>query len=1186
MKGRVLLVCVLGALLLLAFTGAVGVARESQEPAAPESPLDTPVTMITGGVADIELVTSANKIFWYEQPSCEVEPPARQIARAATNVTEERVSRITINAFYTRTLYTHTVEPDCGQQDFAVLSNVAADSDHLYWLAPAGLMRASTDTNPGDHLETANNFLSGPGEVVRADGRLFAAAEGEVWWVSTTGGLSLRISTTPGTDLQADDAYVYWLDGNDALKAYELDSGQTKTIATNVTGYYTEGERELCLTICVSYRRVYFAQGHRLYVYEHIQDTVSGPLYTSSDTGSVIHEVTADGNGIYFFESREASCGTFICYQHLLQRIPRNGSNDPDTLYVHPAAAFDPGPADLHGDGTFLFWRDGSLLRLPTNASALPVENMWVERILVTQGVQDAAHSVRLIEGKQTYVRVLAQSQEEIVYGVDAQLWATWDGQSQPVGPLLPINEDGYWLTVFPFELHSVLDGAYLFVLPREWTTKEGLNLRAELNPGQFPLEPDYTDNTLSTGALSFSPSPRLELELFGLGYPLSGTIKGPRLIDFDLTKSWLRRTYPLASAPLSPANPQPGLRASTTYVNMGEWFTDVVLGNDAFCILLYAPDDLNKCAGLYALPIVAEWRLSGLAPDDPYAQTLPSYYGLISDEGAFARGKAEIGGRVGIGPAGDGWSWDDDPAYTDWYSGHEIAHGLGRKHPSKGNWCEHSADDANYPYAGSRIGPSGGTLEGFDPGAPALDAKRKLLPSYMWHDLMGYCDYQWISDYTYEGLYQTISAVSAQTPLAPRQGHFLFVGGAINPQRNVAALTHVKAMTETLETPALVPGPYSLRLLDGAGQALADYPFTPSPDPEGDVLFVNQLIDAVAGATGLQLVRLADDAVMAEQPISPNAPTVTAVSLEAAQTPVTGTVSLTWQAHDADGDPLQFDLLYSDDGGANFQVVQSGLAGSSTAVDTATLGGGTTSLFRVVAHDGVHTGHGDSDPFEMATKPPVPRILDPADGQHFHYGQMVNLYGEAFDAQVGGIDGSDLVWRDGQGSVLGTGSWLTLDDLPAGPTTLTLTASRGQATASTSITIYVDDDVALPAPTLAVGPSSVGWHVASDETATQTAELLVAGRGGPLSWTASTDADWLTLDADDDATPGTVTLFADATAVADGETLQATVDIVPSGEDPAGTRTVTVTLSKGNVWVPDDPGIQIRQLFLPSIRH
>jgi hypothetical protein len=455
-----------------------------------------------------------------------------------------------------------------------------------------------------------------------------------------------------------------------------------------------------------------------------------------------------------------------------------------------------------------------------------------------------------------------------------------------------------------------------------------------------------------------------------------------------------------------------------------------------------------------------------------------------------------------------------------------------------------------------------------------------------MWHDMMGYCDYQWLSDYTYEGLYQTLSALSAQAPAAPRQGNFLFVGGGINPQKGVAALTHVKAMTETLETPPLVPGPYSLRLVDGAGQTLADYPFTPAEEQEGDLLLVNQLVDAVAGATGLQLVRLADDAVLAEQPISAHAPTVSAVTLEGAPTPVTGTVSLSWQAQDPDGDPLQFDLLYSADGGADFHVVQSGLAGTGTTVDTAALGGGTTSRFRVVAHDGVHTGHGDSDLFETAAKPPVPRILDPADGQHFRYGQMVNVYGEAFDAQVGGIYGSDLVWTDGQGTILGTGSWLTLDDLPAGPNTLTLTASRGQVEAGTSITIYVDDDVSLPSPTLAVGPESIGWHVAPDETATQTAELFVAARSGPISWTARTGAGWLTLDTDTVATPGTVTLFADAAAVADGETLQATVQIVPQGVDTAETRTVNVTLSKGNVWVPDGPDVQNQQLHLPLIRH
>ena len=46
------------------------------------------------------------------------------------------------------------------------------------------------------------------------------------------------------------------------------------------------------------------------------------------------------------------------------------------------------------------------------------------------------------------------------------------------------------------------------------------------------------------------------------------------------------------------------------------------------------------------------------------------------------------------------------------------------------------------------------GSMEGFDVGDPAFSIAKAVLPSTIWNDVMSYCSNQWISDYTYTGMY------------------------------------------------------------------------------------------------------------------------------------------------------------------------------------------------------------------------------------------------------------------------------------------------------------------------------------------------------------------------------------------------------------------------------------------------
>jgi hypothetical protein len=104
-------------------------------------------------------------------------------------------------------------------------------------------------------------------------------------------------------------------------------------------------------------------------------------------------------------------------------------------------------------------------------------------------------------------------------------------------------------------------------------------------------------------------------------------------------------------------------------------------------------------------------------------------YYGVVHT--TYSSGVAGIG-YVGL-PTAIGW--DNLPSASE-VAAHEWGHNWGRQHAPCGGA---SNPDPSWPYAGGFIG-----VYGYDVGTGQLKS-----PTIS-HDLMGYCDNEWISDYTY----------------------------------------------------------------------------------------------------------------------------------------------------------------------------------------------------------------------------------------------------------------------------------------------------------------------------------------------------------------------------------------------------------------------------------------------------
>ena len=103
------------------------------------------------------------------------------------------------------------------------------------------------------------------------------------------------------------------------------------------------------------------------------------------------------------------------------------------------------------------------------------------------------------------------------------------------------------------------------------------------------------------------------------------------------------------------------------------------------------------------------------------------------------------------------------------------------------------------------------------------------------------------------------------------------------------------------------------------------------------------------------------------------NPPVVNIVS------PVTGATidaadpfTLSWNGTDADGDLLEFTVLYSSDGGVSWLPLRLDLAQSSASIDITQIAGGESVFFRVLATDAFHTGEATVGPVNVLQTPRV----------------------------------------------------------------------------------------------------------------------------------------------------------------------------------------------------------------------
>jgi hypothetical protein len=415
----------------------------------------------------------------------------------------------------------------------------------------------------------------------------------------------------------------------------------------------------------------------------------------------------------------------------------------------------------------------------------------------------------------------------------------------------------------------------------------------------------------------------------------------------------------------------------------------------------------------------------------------------------------------------------------------HEMGHNFDRGHAPCG--LDPNETPAAYPYAYAQIGDYGWDWTFAAGGKVAKYPDGYVVPKYD-ADVMSYCQDEFISEYTYQGIlsYRGSTAASADTgqehsedAAPPRvtsaeMRPYLFTSGILSAQgAELAPFRILNRPAGSNDEPG--EGPYRLRLaasnnvtlferrfaareamgsylLGGAGQAA-----------QGARLSFSQVLPWHPDTARIEL--WSGDRLLAERIVSAHWPQVQLIGPPGGSFwPAGGEYPVDWAASDEDGNPLWFDVAFSRDGGETWDVFATGLTERHLMVSSDRIAGTENARFRVYATDGVRTSESTSGPLAIERKPPLVFITTPDKGQVFPPGVPVGFSGTALDWEDSGHAGITLHWNSSRDGWLGDGSETMVPGLSPGWHEVTLSATDSDGmTGIARVNIFVGFQVYLP---------------------------------------------------------------------------------------------------------------------------
>jgi hypothetical protein len=593
-----------------------------------------------------------------------------------------------------------------------------------------------------------------------------------------------------------------------------------------------------------------------------------------------------------------------------------------------------------------------------------------VDGIEVTQAVQDMHHSVPLIAGKATVVRVYLSRPEGGVVTVRGEISVRRSPTGTPhkvpslatarVSP----TQNGR-LRTKRHDLRLSLN----FTLPASLTVAGHAFIQisslADAATAQTIACSDCAEKQVEVRFVEAAP---LRIRLINLRYRTDDAPDGhvPRSLDVSLFRSWLGRAYPVSRIVFSQA---------TVDTNIRPPFKD------------NTSDKTNA-----QLTTIRRLDVSNGTDQRTH------YYGMVYDAlDFFMRGSASAlpdtpdPTAVASGPAGDPeGGWDTDGSYGDWYGGHELAHTFGRLHPG---FCDgNSEDDAEYPFTDGQLSNSNAAFVGFDVGDASLGIPMRALPGQQWHDVMTYCDQQWISSYTYDAIRLRLLAEDALGPTpAPEEsegaaestvtanelevnmasGDFISVVAEVNLTDGTGNISYVNPISRALSPATVGNAGFELRVLDEAGQTLGSYPapvkLNSCADPSEDR---TGIVDAVipANPAARQIELLYEGQVLDTFRSGGGVQEISNLRREAS---TESALSFAWNhaaatEGEADASNVTYNVQVSTDEGQTWQTVAVGRTSPDATIDRTQFEPGDRVTVRVVATDGFTSTVADTETFSV----------------------------------------------------------------------------------------------------------------------------------------------------------------------------------------------------------------------------
>ena len=578
--------------------------------------------------------------------------------------------------------------------------------------------------------------------------------------------------------------------------------------------------------------------------------------------------------------------------------------------------------------------------------------SLSVDGIEVVQVVQDMDHSVTLIAGKRTIVRVYLSrpAGTAVVVRGEIAVRRTAQGAVQNVPSLDTVRvrptQNGN-LQLKRKDLKLSLN----FRLPDSLITAGRIIINVgSLTDVATGANIACTNCDVKQVEVRFKEGTPLRVRLIKVRYRAPGQANGivPTARDAALFRSWLNRAYPANEVIFS----------QTTV----ESLITPPFGDDT-------SNDVNA-----QLSVIRNLDIDGGTDQRSH------YYGMVSDEGDFMRGSAnDIPGiadptAVASGPTGPtggvaGYAWDVDGSYGDWYGGHELAHTFGRFHPGFCN--DNSGEDDNYPFTHGQLSNGDDAFVGLDVGDSALGIPLKALPGQRWHDMMTYCARQWISSYTFEGIRRrleredalgpspagfeedTVAAAVSELEVNMASGNFVNVVATINLTQRASKILYVNPVSRTLMPATTGDTNVEIRILDDQDQTLETVPVTVKlntcSESSADQIGI---IDAVIPwhPDGRELQLLIDGQVVDSfrRGATPE------VSNLRRETTTESAMSFAWdEADDAESTNVKYNIQSSTDDGQTWQTLAVGHTSPQIDIDRSQYPPGSVVTVRVIATDG-----------------------------------------------------------------------------------------------------------------------------------------------------------------------------------------------------------------------------------------